>query len=186
MICQGLILRNEPNKSFVIATLTRQRKGAEFFASLHYFVEPQKSPLKLETRQEMLRNHCDGLNQPWGIGWMLANSHDVYYQVPATWRRYGLSALVLNPEAGPAFRMHCSASAFWFRNCEAKENCLSTLAVMSLSTRMDEMTKRWERVVSFLSKLKPNKNLVGRLRGNSRKAAPVLGAREPLEVIRHK
>lgn len=79
---------------------------------LHYFVNPRKPPLKLETGREMLRNHCEGLNQPWGIGWMLANSHDAYYKVRPTWHRYGLSALLSDPERAPAFGVHCSASTF--------------------------------------------------------------------------
>lgn len=79
---------------------------------LHYFVNPQKPPLKLETGREMLRNHCEGLNQPWGIGWMLANSHDASYKVRPTWHRYGLSALLLDPERAPAFGLHSSPSTF--------------------------------------------------------------------------
>jgi CubicO group peptidase (beta-lactamase class C family) len=79
---------------------------------LHYFVNPCNSPLKPETAREMLRNHCEGLNQPWGVGWMLAHSHDTYYKIPPTWRRYGWSSLFSNPEQGPAFGVHCSPSAF--------------------------------------------------------------------------
>jgi CubicO group peptidase (beta-lactamase class C family) len=79
---------------------------------LRYFVNPESPPLKPETAREMLRNHCQGLNQPWGVGWMLSNSHDVSYKVPPTWRRYGWSALFSNPEQGPAFGAQCSASTF--------------------------------------------------------------------------
>jgi CubicO group peptidase (beta-lactamase class C family) len=79
---------------------------------LHYFVNPESSPLKRETVREMLQNHCAGLNQPWGIGWMLANSHDVSYGIPPTWHRYGLSSLLSNPEQGPAFGLRCSPSTF--------------------------------------------------------------------------
>jgi CubicO group peptidase (beta-lactamase class C family) len=86
--------------------------AADLTRFLHYFVNPGKPPLKLETAREMLRNHCEGVNQPWGIGWMLANSHDAYYKVRPTWHQYGWSALLLNPERGPAFGLHCSASTF--------------------------------------------------------------------------
>jgi CubicO group peptidase (beta-lactamase class C family) len=79
---------------------------------LHYFANPENSRLKPETAREMLRNHCEGLNQPWGIGWMLANSHDAYYRVTPTWHRYGLSSLLSNPEQGPAFGLRCSPTAF--------------------------------------------------------------------------
>src|SRR5208337_181082 len=79
---------------------------------LHYFVNPENSPLKTETAREMLRNHCEGLNQPWGIGWMLSNSHDASYKVLPMWHRYGWSALLSNPEQGPAFGSHCSVSTF--------------------------------------------------------------------------
>ena len=79
---------------------------------LHYFVNPGNSPLKRETALEMLRNHCEGLNQPWGIGWMLANSHDAYYKIEPDWHRYGWSALFSNPEQSPGFGLHCSASTF--------------------------------------------------------------------------
>jgi beta-lactamase class C len=79
---------------------------------LRYFVNPGNRPLKPETAREMLRNHCEGLDQPWGIGWMLANSHDAYYKVRPTWYRYGWSALLLNPERGPAFGLRCSPSTF--------------------------------------------------------------------------
>jgi CubicO group peptidase (beta-lactamase class C family) len=79
---------------------------------LRYFVNPENPPLKPETAREMLRNHCEGLDQPWGIGWMLSSSHDASYKVPPTWHRYGWSALLSNPEQGPAFGLHCSASTF--------------------------------------------------------------------------
>jgi CubicO group peptidase (beta-lactamase class C family) len=79
---------------------------------LHYFVNPDNSPLKRETAREMLQNHCAGLNQPWGIGWMLAESHDVSNHVRPTWRRYGLSALISSPEQGPAFGSHGSPATF--------------------------------------------------------------------------
>jgi|SRR5208283_153915 len=79
---------------------------------IRYFVNPGNPPLKRETAREMLRNHCEGLNQPWGIGWMLANSHDASYKVRPSSHRYGWSALLLNPEQGPAFGSHCSASTF--------------------------------------------------------------------------
>jgi beta-lactamase class C len=79
---------------------------------IHYFANPGNTPLKRETAREMLRNHCEGLNQPWGLGWMLANSHDAYFKASPTWHRYGLSALFSNPERAPAFGLHCSASTF--------------------------------------------------------------------------
>jgi CubicO group peptidase (beta-lactamase class C family) len=79
---------------------------------LRYFLNPEGPPLQPETAREMLRNHCHGLNQPWGIGWMLSNSHDVYYKVSPTWRRYGWATLFSNPEQGSAFGAQCSASTF--------------------------------------------------------------------------
>jgi CubicO group peptidase (beta-lactamase class C family) len=80
---------------------------------LRYFVDPSKTKLlRVETAQDMLRDHCEGLNQPWGIGWMLATSHDCYFSVRPTWHRYGWSALFSSPEQGPAFGLKCSASTF--------------------------------------------------------------------------
>jgi CubicO group peptidase (beta-lactamase class C family) len=79
---------------------------------LHYQLSPRNVPLKPETAREMLKNHSKGLNQPWGIGWMLAESHDTYYNTPPTWHRYGWPALLLNPERAPAFGVHCSADTF--------------------------------------------------------------------------
>jgi CubicO group peptidase (beta-lactamase class C family) len=79
---------------------------------LHYFVNPGNSPLKSETAREMLRNHSEALNQPWGIGWMLAKSHTDWYRDPPTWHRYGWPAPCSNRGEAPAFGVHCSASTF--------------------------------------------------------------------------
>jgi CubicO group peptidase (beta-lactamase class C family) len=79
---------------------------------LSSFMNPGNSLLKPETTRQMLRNHCEGLHQPWGIGWMLAKSHDTYYKVRPTRYRYGWSALVSNPEQAPAFGARCSVSTF--------------------------------------------------------------------------
>lgn len=79
---------------------------------LRYFLNPRSAPLMPETAREMLRDHCQGLSQPWGIGWMLANSHDSNYKVRPTWHRYGWSSLLSNPEQGPAFGLHCSPGTF--------------------------------------------------------------------------
>jgi CubicO group peptidase (beta-lactamase class C family) len=80
---------------------------------LRYFVDPSKAQLlRVETARDMLRDHCQGLNQPWGIGWMLAKSHDCYFNVRPSWHRYGWSALFSDPEQGPAFGLKCSASTF--------------------------------------------------------------------------
>jgi len=109
---------DQPNQN----TLYRRELGApwggvhstapDLTRFLRYFVNPKNPPLKPETAREMLRNHCEGLNQPWGIGWMLSNSHDAYYKVLPTWHRYGWSALLSNPEQAPAFGLHCSARTF--------------------------------------------------------------------------
>jgi CubicO group peptidase (beta-lactamase class C family) len=80
---------------------------------LRYFVDPGKTRLlRVETARDMLRDHCLGLNQPWGIGWMLANSHDCYFNARPSWHRYGWSALSSHPEQGPAFGLKCSARTF--------------------------------------------------------------------------
>jgi CubicO group peptidase (beta-lactamase class C family) len=80
---------------------------------LRYFVDPRQTQLlQVETARDMLRDHCQGLNQPWGIGWMLANSHDCHFNVQPSWRRYGWSALISDPEQGPAFGSQCSPSTF--------------------------------------------------------------------------
>ena len=79
---------------------------------LDHFVNPENSILKPETAREMLVNYCERLNQPWGIGWMLARSHNTAYEASPTWRRYGWSALVSNPEQGPAFGLSCSPGTF--------------------------------------------------------------------------
>jgi CubicO group peptidase (beta-lactamase class C family) len=86
--------------------------AADLTRFLQYFMNPGHSPLKIDTVQDMTRNHCPGLDQPWGIGWMLATSHDVYYQVHPKWSRYGLMAYVSDPEHGPAFGSSCSPSTF--------------------------------------------------------------------------
>ncbi|MGH9631080.1 MAG: serine hydrolase domain-containing protein [Bryobacteraceae bacterium] len=41
---------------------------------LHYFARPDSKVLKPETAALMIRNQNAGLNQPWGIGWMLNGS----------------------------------------------------------------------------------------------------------------
>jgi len=80
---------------------------------LRYFVDPSKTQLlRVETARDMLRDHCLGLNQPWGIGWMLAKSHDCNFKVRPSSHRYGWSALFSDPEQGPAFGLKCSASTF--------------------------------------------------------------------------
>jgi beta-lactamase class C len=86
--------------------------AADLARFLLYFAAPGRFPIKADTVREMRQDHCAGLNQPWGIGWMLANSHDVYYGVRPTWRRYGWPALYSNPERGPAFGSKCSAGTF--------------------------------------------------------------------------
>jgi beta-lactamase class C len=110
-------LRSNPN------TVYRQDLGApwggvhstasDLMSFLRYFVDPSKIQLlRVETARDMLRDHCQGLNQPWGIGWMLAKSHDCYFNVRPTWRTYGWSALFSDPEQGSAFGLKCSASTF--------------------------------------------------------------------------
>ena len=79
---------------------------------LHYFANPATAPLRKATAFDMLRNHNEGLYQPWGIGWMLARSHDVYYKVPPDWRRYGWHSFIGNPELLPAFGSNCSPRTF--------------------------------------------------------------------------
>jgi CubicO group peptidase (beta-lactamase class C family) len=79
---------------------------------LQSFASPGHGPLKVETQQEMLVNHCEDLNQPWGIGWMLASSHDSHYHMRPTWHRYGSAALFSNPERSMAFGVHCSEKTF--------------------------------------------------------------------------
>lgn len=86
--------------------------AADVTRFLHYFVNPAGAPLQAETARSMLKNHNEGFNQPWGIGWMLAYSHDAYYNQPPTWRRYGWSALWGNPERLPAFGINCSPTTF--------------------------------------------------------------------------
>ena len=86
--------------------------AADLTRLLQYFLNPSNLPIKSDTAREMLRNHSNGLTQPWGIGWMLAYSHDAYYRVRPTFARYGLSALLLNPELGSAFGSNCSARTF--------------------------------------------------------------------------
>ena len=86
---------------------------ADVMLLLRYFVDPSETQLlRVETARDMLQDHCKGLNQPWGIGWMLAKSHDCYFSVRPTWGRYGWSAVVADPEQGPAFGLNCSASTF--------------------------------------------------------------------------
>jgi CubicO group peptidase (beta-lactamase class C family) len=86
--------------------------GADLTRCLRYFMHPEDGPLKSATAKEMLLNHCEGLNQPWGLGWMLSNSHDTHYRVAPTRHRYGWASLFSNPERLPAFGLGCSTSSF--------------------------------------------------------------------------
>lgn len=43
---------------------------------LDAFLRPESSVLKKETAELMVQNQTRGLNEPWGLGWMLAQSHD--------------------------------------------------------------------------------------------------------------
>jgi CubicO group peptidase (beta-lactamase class C family) len=86
--------------------------AADVTSFLHYFTNPGRGPLRPDTARNMLQNQNQGLNQPWGIGWMLAYSHDVYYKVSPNWRRYGWATVFGNPERLPAFGVNCSPSAF--------------------------------------------------------------------------
>jgi CubicO group peptidase (beta-lactamase class C family) len=86
--------------------------AADVTKFLHYFVSPSSGPLRPETARSMLNNYNQGLNQPWGIGWMLAYSHDAHYNVSPNWERYGWSALWGNPERMPAFGINCSPATF--------------------------------------------------------------------------
>src|SRR5712692_5384189 len=79
---------------------------------LNFFMNPNDTPIWTNTAYEMLRNQTEGLNEPWGLGWMLANSHDVYFGIRPSWRRYGWSYLVANPLRLPAFGVNCSARTF--------------------------------------------------------------------------
>ena len=85
--------------------------ASDMIRFLKYFVHPAGPPLKPETAQEMRQNHCRGLNQPWGIGWMLSKSHDVIYKISPKWQRYRWTVFS-NPEHGAAFGAQCSADTF--------------------------------------------------------------------------
>ena len=40
---------------------------------LHYFAHPDQRVLKPETAAAMITNQTEGLNKPWGLGWMINN-----------------------------------------------------------------------------------------------------------------
>ena len=79
---------------------------------LHSFRSNAESPLRSKTVHEMLRNQNKNLSQPWGLGWMLAQSHDSRYGVRRTWRRYGWASITGSAQRGCAFGKNCSAATF--------------------------------------------------------------------------
>jgi CubicO group peptidase (beta-lactamase class C family) len=79
---------------------------------LNAFMNPQGHLLKKETAEFMVRNQTAGLNEPWGIGWMLAHSHDFD---PSLWRsnhRFSRLWPKYDAVAQGAFGQQCSARTF--------------------------------------------------------------------------
>jgi|HubBroStandDraft_5_1064220.scaffolds.fasta_scaffold00401_2 CubicO group peptidase (beta-lactamase class C family) len=79
---------------------------------LNAFMIPQGRLLKKQTVEVMVNDQTVGLNEPWGIGWMLAHSHDFD---PSLWRSTHLFSRLLpkyDAITHGAFGQHCSARTF--------------------------------------------------------------------------
>jgi CubicO group peptidase (beta-lactamase class C family) len=79
---------------------------------LDAFLDPEGRLLKKDTAQSMVNNQTVGLNEPWGLGWMLAQSHDLdvrtwrsTHRLPWLWSKY--DAVVHGP-----FGQQCSPRTF--------------------------------------------------------------------------
>jgi len=62
---------------------------------LNAFLDPEGRLLKKRTAESMVNNQTLGLNEPWGLGWMLAQSHDFdvngwrsTHRLPWLWSKY--------------------------------------------------------------------------------------------------
>jgi CubicO group peptidase (beta-lactamase class C family) len=78
---------------------------------LDVFVEPDRGLLKKKTAEAMVKNQTLGLNEPWGLGWMLAQSHD---SDPHEWRSNHIAGL-WSKSGSPthcAFGERCSPLTF--------------------------------------------------------------------------
>jgi beta-lactamase class C len=76
------------------------------------FLDPEGRLLKKHTVESMVNNQTVGLNEPWGLGWMLAQSHDFdvnawrsTHRFPWLWSKY--DAVVHGP-----FGQRCSPRTF--------------------------------------------------------------------------
>jgi len=79
---------------------------------LNAFLDPEGSVLKKQSAAAMVTNQTLGLNEPWGLGWMLAQSHDFdreewrsTHHLPWLWPKY--DAIV-----NGAFGLRCSPQTF--------------------------------------------------------------------------
>jgi CubicO group peptidase (beta-lactamase class C family) len=79
---------------------------------LEAFLDPGGRLLKKQTSEAMVTNQTAGLNEPWGLGWMLAQSHDFdrdqwrsTHRIPWVWTKY--DAVTHGP-----FGQECSSRTF--------------------------------------------------------------------------
>jgi len=79
---------------------------------LDAFLDPEGRLLNKHTVESMVNNQTIGLNEPWGLGWMLAQSHDfdvngwrATHRIPWLWSKY--DAVVHG-----AFGQQCSPRTF--------------------------------------------------------------------------
>jgi len=62
---------------------------------LDVFLDPDRGLLRKPTAEAMVKNQTVGLNEPWGLGWMLAQSHDFdvrewrsIHRLPGLWSKF--------------------------------------------------------------------------------------------------
>ena len=79
--------------------------AADLSRFLRSFVEPDKSVLKPATAASMITDHNPGLNEPWGLGWMLKGAKFARACSPRTFGHGGSTGteIWLDPASGLSF-----------------------------------------------------------------------------------
>lgn len=76
--------------------------AADVTRFLHAFLQPDGRVLKRETFRAMITNHTTGLNEAWGLGWMLDPGKFSHGCSPRTFGHYGATGTVAwaDPDTG--------------------------------------------------------------------------------------